>query len=221
MPYCAVYKCFSSSNVDKNVSFFQIPKDVTLQKIWLRYCNRREFTFNKHSRLCSKHFTPEQYLRLPSRMAELGYPNARAQLKNGAIPDVPWTTPGRMRKNCAHVYNRKKPLIELSHNEEGASDGITRENNVSSTAVGGQFEPASSVDRAVQVLIPKRKVKTRTKGIQVGKNKSETVDIGVQCEPFNNGISGAEITHCANCRVKHVVGELRSKAARSRLLGML
>ena len=92
MPYCAVYNCSSSSNVDKNLSFFGFPKDVGLQKAWRHYCRRKKFKLTKYSKICGKHFTPDQYSRYPPRLAELGYPNARAQLKDDAVPDVEWPT---------------------------------------------------------------------------------------------------------------------------------
>ena len=90
MPYCAVYNCSSSSNVDKNLSFFGFPKDVGLQKAWRHYCRRKKFKLTKYSKICGKHFTPDQYSRYPPRLVE--YPNARAQLKDDAVPDVEWPT---------------------------------------------------------------------------------------------------------------------------------
>jgi hypothetical protein len=101
MVYCVVYNCFTSSNADKNVSngnadksvsFFSFPKDEARKDLWVQYCQRRDFVVTKHSKICSKHFTSSQYLRLPSRLAELGYTNARALLKEDAVPDVPWRT---------------------------------------------------------------------------------------------------------------------------------
>lgn len=45
----------------------------------------------KHKRVCEKHFSPSQYSRCSPILAELGYPNARAQLKENAVPDILWT----------------------------------------------------------------------------------------------------------------------------------
>lgn len=104
MVYCVVYNCSTSSNVDKNVSFFGFPKDNTRQKLWIHYCRRRDFVVTKHSKICSKHFSPSQYSRHPSRLAALGYPNARAQLKQDAAPDVPWVT----KNKSTRIKNKKK-----------------------------------------------------------------------------------------------------------------
>jgi hypothetical protein len=45
--------------------------------------------YNGYSKICGKHFTKSQYSRDPARLAELGYPGARAALKDDAIPDIP------------------------------------------------------------------------------------------------------------------------------------
>lgn len=81
MVYCVVYNCSTCSNVEKNVSFFGFPKDNACKKIWIHYCHRKDFIVTKHSRICGKHFSPNQYSRYPPRLAELGYPNTRAQMQ--------------------------------------------------------------------------------------------------------------------------------------------
>jgi hypothetical protein len=43
-------------------------------------------SFKICSKICGKHFTKSQYSRDPARLAELGYPGARAALKDDAIP---------------------------------------------------------------------------------------------------------------------------------------
>jgi hypothetical protein len=115
MVYCVVYNCSTCSNVDKNVSFFGFPKDNARQKIWIHYCRRKDFVLTKHSKICSKHFTPSQYLRYPARLAELGYPNARAQLKDDAVPDVPWATSSESTSTCTKkkscgAYSKRRKL---------------------------------------------------------------------------------------------------------------
>lgn len=105
MVYCVVYNCTTRSTV-KNVSFFGFPKDKARQKAWIHYCRRKDFVVTIHSRMCAKHFSPSQYLRYPSRLAELGYPNARAQLKDDAVPDIPWAT---NKKSAASSNKKPRP----------------------------------------------------------------------------------------------------------------
>lgn len=50
----------------------------------------KEFAVTKHSKICSKHFSPSQSSRLLPRLAELGYPNIPVQPKEDTVPDVPW-----------------------------------------------------------------------------------------------------------------------------------
>ena len=89
MPYCVVWGCKSDSSTDKTVSWFSFPKDQPRFKAWVNYCKRQHFTPSKCSKICGKHFTMSQYSRDPARLAELGYPGARAALKDDAIPDIP------------------------------------------------------------------------------------------------------------------------------------
>ncbi|XP_055997738.1 52 kDa repressor of the inhibitor of the protein kinase-like [Ostrea edulis] len=219
MPYCAVYNCSTSSKVDKNVSFFRFPKDAGLQKAWVHYCRRRDLTLTKCSKICEKHFTPDQYSRYPPRLAELGYPNARAQLKDDAVPDVEWPTQGECstssnteKKPSGYGAYRKRQILQVlkeamiesddtdlsDHNV--AEESVNVDADVSETQavtpsslsnVSAEFEP-STVDKAIQVFIPDNKVKTKTRRIQTGKSKIgfKTVDTEVQC---------SEIQYCVKC----------------------
>ena len=67
MVLCAAYGCNSLSGRDK-VQFFRFPKDSHFRKIWKTRIGRaspskksKVFSPNKHSRLCSVHFTDDQY----------------------------------------------------------------------------------------------------------------------------------------------------------------
>ncbi|CAC5383151.1 unnamed protein product [Mytilus coruscus] len=89
MPYCVVYGCNSNPQCDKNIYWFTFPKDSQRNRAWVHYCKRQDFTPSKRSRICSKHFTLHQYSRHPERLLELGYPGAKAALKDDAVPDIP------------------------------------------------------------------------------------------------------------------------------------
>ena len=89
MHFCVVFGCKSNSMVDKSVSFFGFPKDQGRLKDWIHYCKRDDFKPTKHSKICSKHFTVQQFSRHPDTLAQLGYPGAKAALKDDAVPDVP------------------------------------------------------------------------------------------------------------------------------------
>lgn len=82
---------------------------MLVKKIWIHYCHRKDFIVTKHSRICGKHFSPNQYSRYPPRLAELGYPNARAQLKEDAVPDIPWTYRSEdVAKHLCHMGHIEK-----------------------------------------------------------------------------------------------------------------
>ncbi|MEW8546471.1 MAG: THAP domain-containing protein [Candidatus Thiodiazotropha sp.] len=71
-------------------TFFHFPKDETRRKRWIHYCKRADFTVaTQASRLSSKHFSGDQYVRDPLKLAQYGYENARPKLENDAVPDIP------------------------------------------------------------------------------------------------------------------------------------
>ena len=89
MPYCVAWGCKSDSSTDKPFSWFSFPKDQLGFNAWIHYCKRQDCTPSTYSKICGKHFTKSQYSRDPARLIELGYPGARAALKDYAIPDIP------------------------------------------------------------------------------------------------------------------------------------
>ncbi|XP_071138376.1 uncharacterized protein [Mytilus edulis] len=118
--YCVVYGCNSNSNsrCDKNIYWFTFPKDSQRNRAWVHYCKRQDFTPSKHSRICSKHFTLNQYSRHPERLSELGYPGAKAALKDDAMPDIPVVVdaekgPSSPKKPRSAFEKRQKRQVQL------------------------------------------------------------------------------------------------------------
>ncbi|XP_050358295.1 uncharacterized protein LOC126778715 [Nymphalis io] len=61
MPYyCTVPRCTSMAGKAKNVSFHQFPRDEDLAKLWNKILKRGK-PYTKYSKVCSLHFTPEDY----------------------------------------------------------------------------------------------------------------------------------------------------------------
>ncbi|CAC5398256.1 unnamed protein product [Mytilus coruscus] len=123
MPYCVVYGCNSNSQCDKNIYWFTFPKDSQRNRAWVHYCKRQDFTPSKHSRICSKHFTLHQYSRHPERLLELGYPGAKAALKDDAVPDIPVVVdaekgPSSPKKpRSAFEKRQKRQVLEEAFND--------------------------------------------------------------------------------------------------------
>ena len=99
MVYCVAYGCNSRQTKGSGISFFRFPKDKVCCKQWIHYCKRADFKEpTPSSRLCSKHFSEEQYEIDPAKRARYGYENAQAKLKDGAIPDIPLLKPNEACK---------------------------------------------------------------------------------------------------------------------------
>ena len=50
--YCSVYGCNSSSDRNKELSFFQYPRDNKLLKVWIIRVSREDFTPTARSYAC-------------------------------------------------------------------------------------------------------------------------------------------------------------------------
>ena len=53
---CCVPQCYNNSKRDKDLSFYVIPKDKELRKIWLSKISRKNFIPTTAHRVCSAHF---------------------------------------------------------------------------------------------------------------------------------------------------------------------
>ncbi|XP_012564728.2 uncharacterized protein LOC105849002 [Hydra vulgaris] len=53
---CCVPNCFNNSKRNKNLSFYVIPKEKVLRKLWLAKISRKDFTPSSSHRVCSAHF---------------------------------------------------------------------------------------------------------------------------------------------------------------------
>lgn len=81
-------KCFikccgvNAKEVDKSVKFFTFPKDKAICDEWIAITGRRK-TFDLHNaRICSKHFSPDDY-------RDIENPSKRMRLiKHDAMPKV-------------------------------------------------------------------------------------------------------------------------------------
>jgi hypothetical protein len=53
---CCIPTCSSNTKRNPELSYYQIPTDKKLRKMWLHWIGRANFTPNNHHRVCSKHF---------------------------------------------------------------------------------------------------------------------------------------------------------------------
>ena len=89
---CAAIWCNYTKIKDDDISFFSFPRDTKRNKHWIVYCGRRANDFkeqSKKAKLCSKHFSREQYARDPQWFVQFGYDKTNPRLKDDAVPDIP------------------------------------------------------------------------------------------------------------------------------------
>ena len=86
MVYCATFDCNKNSQFTTGISYHCFPSDPSIREQGLAKTSRADLVISKHSRLCSKHFTPDCYRR--DLKAELLGSKAKAILKPDAIPSL-------------------------------------------------------------------------------------------------------------------------------------
>ncbi|XP_054877789.1 uncharacterized protein LOC129352697 [Poeciliopsis prolifica] len=77
--FCCVPLCPVSSGCNKLLSFFSFPSDEALRKRWIAAIRRDNLVFKPQTRVCSRHFKPEDIKESKKKMG-------RRRLKRGAVP---------------------------------------------------------------------------------------------------------------------------------------
>jgi len=93
---CSAYGCksgYKTDNTDSNVTFHAYPRDPELRDKWIRANPRKDFIPSKHSRLCSLHFQPTDFVEVRQdtnqrRRKKKSEAPLRRLLKDGVIPSV-------------------------------------------------------------------------------------------------------------------------------------
>jgi len=141
---CAAFGCksgYKSNENDNSVTFHRFPNDPELREKWMRANPRKDFVPTKHSRLCSLHFHPSDFVDVrtdtnASRLKKKSLKPLRHQLKEGVIPSVFPNTPsylskspaaGRTTTKAASSSRRADQVRKLSELETSftASDDIS------------------------------------------------------------------------------------------------
>lgn len=113
---CAVADCPNLSNKTKSDSaiiYHAFPKDKCIRAAWVAKCKRKDKINGQFARVCSEHFTREDYVRdLENEL--LGLP-LRRKLKPEAIPSVfPLrSVPNpKVRNNDRIIRNHRKAVVQ-------------------------------------------------------------------------------------------------------------
>lgn len=87
---CSVAVCSNSFYKTKglegssSISYFRIPSDPRLRKIWVEACKRKDDWNPNNGFICSIHFDEEDFER--NLMAEMNFAKKKRKLKPGSIP---------------------------------------------------------------------------------------------------------------------------------------
>jgi len=106
---CAAFGCksgYKSHETDSSVTFHRFPNDPELREKWRRANPRKDFVPTEHSRLCSLHFHPSDFVDVRTdknvaRLKKKPEKPLRRQLKEGAVPSVFPNAPSYLSKSPA------------------------------------------------------------------------------------------------------------------------
>uniref|UniRef100_A0A3P8W6B9 THAP domain-containing protein 6-like n=1 Tax=Cynoglossus semilaevis TaxID=244447 RepID=A0A3P8W6B9_CYNSE len=102
---CAAWGCQNRCSVStrsKGITFHRFPKDVLMRKKWEVALRREKFTATKACRLCSDHFTPEDFDRTGQTV----------RIRDGSVPSV-FNSPAHLQR-VGYVQMRKFKSISYS-----------------------------------------------------------------------------------------------------------
>ena len=83
--FCCVYGCNSDSEVNPHLSFHQFPLNRQQAKAWEIRIRRQNFEATKHTYVCSRHFSLEDFSEPRQDTPEQF---RKVRLKRGAIPSL-------------------------------------------------------------------------------------------------------------------------------------
>ena len=132
---CAAYGCksgYKSSTVDNDVTFHAFPRAQELRERWIRANPRKDFTVTKHSRLCSLHFQPHDFVderrdTNKSRLKQKSEKPVRRHLKDGAVPSIFPNAPAYLSKPVGGQRSTSKATSASRRADEEAKFEVLEE----------------------------------------------------------------------------------------------
>lgn len=112
--HCSVPFCSVSSRYNSSVSFHSFPVAEEIRKRWIINIRRIDFQITKHTKVCSVHFKPDDFVE----------GTTRRRLKKGAVPTIfDWNRERQMQPPRLGVWERRdRPLPESDMENEMVTD---------------------------------------------------------------------------------------------------
>lgn len=165
---CVSYGCFSYSykflpngeRISSDISFFTFPKDPAERKVWCslikRANNKDGFTISSSTRVCERHFPPDQIHRPPG--------GTRKRLVTGARPTLhTWNeySIGSKRKEPTHRPSPRKRFRSPSTSE---SDNIQADGDI--PAYNSSAEESTSSENINNLFGTEQETENHDQGVE-------------------------------------------------------
>ena len=110
---------YPTNKSEEDIHYHRFPEEINLRNKWIQLVPRKNWTWNKHQRLCSQHFTADDYQvksldkNTSRRRNKSNQGVKRKVLNNGAVPSIWPNLPSHLNKTSPTQRTTKLVSSEL------------------------------------------------------------------------------------------------------------
>ncbi|KFM75205.1 Transposable element P transposase, partial [Stegodyphus mimosarum] len=199
MSNCAVALCQNYRRKTKNqvITYHRFPSDPDLGKLWIVRCKRADNFNTENARICSVHFTPDDYIR--DLKPELLGLTPKRFLKANAVPTLPLPSSScenNSPKQTNHICCTSKSEVSLAIKNSDSSDSSRFMLKMDKASRCQARETRKRALETLASLFPKKK-----------KLQADKIDRAIQYTSSDTSklIQRVEILEKENKEIKYVV----------------
>ena len=118
MPQCIAYGCNNNTKDDATtqINFFRLPiKNKARMKVWMAKLKLQEPHITEHTRICSEHFTEDQFLPQIHLQGITTKHNSKRRLRDDAVPTIFCFSELSKLRSHSEKRAKKREQKEIAH----------------------------------------------------------------------------------------------------------